>query len=257
MPPYPLSKHVLLSLAVSFLVLSCGNGGTDPSEPIDVTVVSGDGQSADVGETLLQDLVVRSSDLDGNTLRNVDLTFSIVQGGGSLGATSVNTMTRPGGVCLHDDDYPKSRSGGAELDSQEDLAVLLRTSDVGHESRSFPDEIDDHPALAGMGVVIDEDHLLPGSEREGPIDDGKSERGADQARTDMAVPVVVVPHLLMLVRTGPRSDALEGGSDIVTHQARFELHGGERRCRPDDHRSELSHTNPTLRHEALQVSRQI
>ena len=91
MPPYPLSKHALLGLAVSFSVLSCGDGGLDPSEPIDVTVVSGDGQSADVGEPLPQDVVVRSSDLDGNTLGNVDLTFSIVQGGGSLGTTAVTT----------------------------------------------------------------------------------------------------------------------------------------------------------------------
>ena len=91
MPLYPLSKHVFLSLAVCFPVVSCGDGGFDPSEPIDVTVVSGDGQSADVGQTLPQDLVVRSSDLDGNTLGNVDLVFSVVQGGGSLGATAVTT----------------------------------------------------------------------------------------------------------------------------------------------------------------------
>jgi hypothetical protein len=90
-PLYPLSKHVLLSLVVCFPVVSCGDGGFDPSEPIDVTVVSGDGQSADVGQTLPQNLVVRSSDLDGNTLGNVDLVFSVVQGGGSLGATAVTT----------------------------------------------------------------------------------------------------------------------------------------------------------------------
>jgi hypothetical protein len=90
-PLYPLSKHVLLSLAVCFPVVSCGDGGFDQSEPIDVTVVSGDGQSADVWQTLLQNLVVRSSDLDGNTLGNVDLVFSVVQGRGSLGATAVTT----------------------------------------------------------------------------------------------------------------------------------------------------------------------
>jgi len=90
-PLYPLSKYVLLSLAVCFPVVSCGDGGFDPSDPIDVTVLSGDGQSADVGRTLPQDLVVRSSDLDGNTLGNVDLVFSVVQGEGSLGATAVTT----------------------------------------------------------------------------------------------------------------------------------------------------------------------
>ena len=91
MPLYPLSKHVLLCLAVCSPVVSCGDRGFDPSEPIDVTVVSGNGQSTDVRETLPEDLVVRSSDLSGNTLGNVDLVFSVVQGGGSLGATAVTT----------------------------------------------------------------------------------------------------------------------------------------------------------------------
>ena len=91
MPPSPLSKHILLGLAVSSLLLSCGDGGTDPSEQVDVTIVSGDGQSADVGGTLPQDLVVRTSDADGNAVRNVALLFSVVQGGGSLGASAVIT----------------------------------------------------------------------------------------------------------------------------------------------------------------------
>ena len=33
----------------------------------------------------------------------------------------VNTRTRPGGDHLHDDNYPKDRSNGPELDPQEDL----------------------------------------------------------------------------------------------------------------------------------------
>ena len=91
---HPLSKHVLLSLFLSAPLLSCGDGGTDPSQRIDVTIVSGDGQSADVGETLPQELVVRTSDVDGNTVANVDLLFSVVQGGGSLSATAVRTNTQ-------------------------------------------------------------------------------------------------------------------------------------------------------------------
>ena len=87
MPLYPLSKHVLLCLAVCSPVVSCGDRGFDPSEPIDVTVVSGNGQSTDVRETLPEDLVVRSSHLNGNTLGNVDLVFSV----GSLDATAVTT----------------------------------------------------------------------------------------------------------------------------------------------------------------------
>ncbi len=90
MPLYP-PKHVLLGLVVSISFLGCGDGGTDPAKLIDVTIVSGDGQSADVGETLPQDLVVRASDFDGNAVGNVELRFSIVQGGGSLSATTVTT----------------------------------------------------------------------------------------------------------------------------------------------------------------------
>ena len=91
MPLYPLSKQVLLGLALSFPLVSCGDGGTDPADLIDVTIVSGDGQSAGLGETLSQDLVVRTSDALGNTVANVDLLFSVVQGGGSLSVTAVKT----------------------------------------------------------------------------------------------------------------------------------------------------------------------
>ena len=56
--------------------------------------------------------------------------------------------------------------------------------------------------------------MLPGSEWKSSIHDRESERGADQSSTDMAVPVVVVPHLLMLVGSRPRSDALQGSRDI-------------------------------------------
>ena len=91
MPLCPLSKHVLLGLALSPFLLSCGDGGTDPSKLIDVIVISGDGQSADIGGTLPLDLVVRSSDPDGKAVANVDLLFSVVQGGGSLSATAVAT----------------------------------------------------------------------------------------------------------------------------------------------------------------------
>ena len=91
MPLYPLSKQVLLSLALSFPLVSCGDGGTDPAELIHVTIVSGDGQSTGLGEILSQDLVVRTSDALGNTVANVDLLFTVVQGGGSLSVEAVKT----------------------------------------------------------------------------------------------------------------------------------------------------------------------
>ena len=94
MRPYPLSKNILLGLALSSLLSGCGDGVTDPSEQIDVTIISGDGQLADVGGTLPQDLLVRSSDADGNAVGNVDLLFNVVQGGGSLGATVVTTNSQ-------------------------------------------------------------------------------------------------------------------------------------------------------------------
>ena len=94
MPLHPPSKHILLGLALSSLLLSCGDGGTGLSEQIDVIIISGDGQSVDVGGTLPQNLVVRASDADGNAVGNVNLLFSVVQGGGSLGTTAVTTDTQ-------------------------------------------------------------------------------------------------------------------------------------------------------------------
>ena len=94
MPFYPLTKQALLSLALTLPLVSCGDGGTDPADLIDVTIVSGDGQSTELGETLSQDLVVRTSDALGNTAPNVDVVFSIVQGGGSLSTTAVRTDLR-------------------------------------------------------------------------------------------------------------------------------------------------------------------
>ena len=91
MPHYPQCKRVILGLVLSFPLMSCGDGGTDPADLIDVTIVSGDGQSAQLGETLSQDLVVRTSDALGNTVANVNVLFSVAQGGGSLSATAVRT----------------------------------------------------------------------------------------------------------------------------------------------------------------------
>lgn len=91
MPLYALSKQLLLGLALTFPLVSCGDGGTNPADLIDVTLVSGDGQSGEPGETLMQDLVVRTSDARGNPATNVDLIFAVVQGGGSLSATAAKT----------------------------------------------------------------------------------------------------------------------------------------------------------------------
>ena len=91
MPHYPHCKRVILGLVLSFPLMSCGDGGTDPADLIDVTIVSGDGQSAQLGETLSQDLVVRTSDALGNTVANVNVLFSVAQGGGSLSTTAVRT----------------------------------------------------------------------------------------------------------------------------------------------------------------------
>ena len=91
MPFYPLTKQALLSLVLTLPLVSCGDGGTDPADLIDVTIVSGDGQSTELGETLSQELVVRASDALGNTAPNISVVFSVVQGGGSLSTTAVRT----------------------------------------------------------------------------------------------------------------------------------------------------------------------
>ena len=56
-----------------------------------VTVVSGNGQSGGVGQLLASNLVVQSSDGGGAVVGNVDVSFAVTGGNGSLSVTTVRT----------------------------------------------------------------------------------------------------------------------------------------------------------------------
>ena len=56
-----------------------------------VTIVSGDGQTAVVGTALVDELVAQSSDAGGSPVPLIDISFSVSTGGGFLTVTSVTT----------------------------------------------------------------------------------------------------------------------------------------------------------------------
>lgn len=56
-----------------------------------VTLVSGDGQAATVGATLLEGLVAQSNDAGGSPVPSIDIAFEVAAGGGALSVTAVTT----------------------------------------------------------------------------------------------------------------------------------------------------------------------
>ncbi|UCF41369.1 MAG: IPT/TIG domain-containing protein [Gemmatimonadota bacterium] len=66
---------------------------TPPPSPraTTITVISGDDQNGVVGQLLGADVVVRLDDQNGSPMAGQGITFAVVSGGGSLGATSATT----------------------------------------------------------------------------------------------------------------------------------------------------------------------
>jgi len=82
------------TVAVLPFLATCG----DTTEPVtvgpvasQVTAVFGDGQSGGVGQLLASNLVVQSSDGGGAVVGNVDVSFTVTGGNGSLSVTTVQT----------------------------------------------------------------------------------------------------------------------------------------------------------------------
>jgi hypothetical protein len=92
MPPVAFRRAVLATLAV-FTMAACDNtaGTDDPGPAAAFSVVSGDAQSAAVGTTLPQPLVVRVTDADGRPVPNHLVNFVVTAGGGSLFAGAAQT----------------------------------------------------------------------------------------------------------------------------------------------------------------------
>ncbi len=92
-PPPPARYALALTAAplVALLALSCGgDGGGNPMGTIVVSLAksSGDAQTGAVSATLLEPLVVRVTDQNGNSLQNRTVSWSVVSGGATLSSSS-------------------------------------------------------------------------------------------------------------------------------------------------------------------------
>ena len=79
----------------------------------------------------------------------------------------------------------------------------------------FSDHLDHELPGAWAGVEIDENDLLPGTERQLVIDERDGERRAEHRRTYVAMSVVVAPPLMVPILHRLRVEALERGDEIV------------------------------------------
>lgn len=81
-------RRLLLSV---LLIAACDNATTLTSPGISFLVVSGDGQTGIVGNTLAQPLVIKATDSKGRALRNVLVEFRVTSGGGSTSPATATT----------------------------------------------------------------------------------------------------------------------------------------------------------------------
>ncbi|UCG87269.1 MAG: hypothetical protein JSW71_01615 [Gemmatimonadota bacterium] len=83
--------------AVLVLAAACPVNENDPTSssteprPTTLAVIGGNNQQDIVGQLLAEDLVVRLEDQSGNTMANQTVSFTVVQGGGTVGSASVTT----------------------------------------------------------------------------------------------------------------------------------------------------------------------
>ncbi|MFC1726137.1 hypothetical protein ACFL4T_10960 [candidate division KSB1 bacterium] len=82
----------LLILLISIVIISCRSAGnTAPEEKISavLNIVSGKNQPGDNGEKLKEPIVIKVTDSENNPLENIQITFSLIDGGGTLDDHSV------------------------------------------------------------------------------------------------------------------------------------------------------------------------
>ncbi len=98
------SVSLFTTLATAVALMACGGsdstdpgngdgngGGGNGAEPAAIAVVSGDDQSAKTQEAVSQPFVVAVTDADGSAVSNVTVTWSVVDGPGSISPTSSTT----------------------------------------------------------------------------------------------------------------------------------------------------------------------
>src|SRR5262245_52969294 len=92
------ARRALPTLILGLALGQCGKDGSGPGtlRPGAIALISGNGQTATVGQNLAQPLVVQVTTTDGRGVPNVPVTWAVTAGGGSL--TAASTQTGPTGV---------------------------------------------------------------------------------------------------------------------------------------------------------------
>src|SRR5581483_452143 len=83
----------VLSLSVLLLVAACGGSDTTspPATPSAISIISGNGQSGFVGQTLTTPLTVKVSSSSGGALKGATVTFAVTSGAASISPSSSDT----------------------------------------------------------------------------------------------------------------------------------------------------------------------
>lgn len=136
-----------------------GGGGGNGAEPAAIATVSGSGQSAKTQEAVSQPFVVAVTDADGAAVSNVTVTWSVVDGPGSISPTSSTTnaqgqasTTFTGGTTLGTSTVRASVSG---LSESVDFTVETSTLVIRMQNTAFvgPNGSDD--VTVPLGATIE------------------------------------------------------------------------------------------------------
>src|SRR5262245_60438961 len=90
--------------------------------------------------------------------------------------------------------------------------------------RSFAHDLKDQSAPARPRVEIDDDHLLPCSEKELSVRERNRERWLEQRRSNVAGAIIVAPGIVMVIGRALWNDSLKEFRQVL-HQPRLKLHG--------------------------------
>ena len=90
-----LLRTVSLSLVTGLVLVSCGGSDapTDPVVQLVIEILTGDGQSATVGQSVSSSPTVRVRNTDGQPVSGVAVTFSVAGGGGTVSGANQTTGT--------------------------------------------------------------------------------------------------------------------------------------------------------------------
>lgn len=99
--------------------------------------------------------------------------------------------------------------------------------------KSGADDLHDDAAMPWPRVEVDENDLLPRSQRHGPVDHRHGEARTEQRRANVRVAVVIVPRPFVKIVAVFGRDSLERGRQIPRDQPGLVLRRGDAGRRPD------------------------